>query len=136
MKKQGEKMPQTNQDAPIREATDNTIEEMSETEFRIYIVNLICEVKDGVNSEIKQKMQEVKDHFNEELETVKKGRNIQNEGINKSNCKFNGKYHHTLDHFEDRTSDNDDKIFNIENKVNNAVKMVRNHEKEIPEIMG
>ena len=64
-------MPQTNQDAPIRESTDNT-EEMSKKEFRMYIVKLICKVKDGTWSEIKEKTQEVKDHFNKELEIVKK----------------------------------------------------------------
>ena len=32
----------------------------------------ICETKDGIDNEIKEKIQEVKDHFNKDLEIVKK----------------------------------------------------------------
>ena len=36
-----------------------------------------------------------------------------------------------LDYLEDRTSDNEDKIFNLENKVAQTEKMVRNHEQNL-----
>ena len=39
-----------------------------------------------------------------------------------------------LDHLEDRTSDNEDKIFNLENKVAQTEKMVRNHEQNLQEL--
>ena len=39
-----------------------------------------------------------------------------------------------LDHLEDRTSDNEDKIFNPENKVAQTEKMVTNHEQNPQEL--
>ena len=48
MKKQGNRVPQTNQDAPTIESIDKTVEEMSEKEFRKYIVRPIFEIKDGI----------------------------------------------------------------------------------------
>ena len=39
-----------------------------------------------------------------------------------------------LDHLEDRTSDNEDKIFNLENKVSQTERMVRNHEQNLQEL--
>ena len=59
-KNQGNKPLQTNQDTPITESIDTTVEEMSEKEFRMYIVKLVCGVKDDVRSEIRDKIQEVK----------------------------------------------------------------------------
>ena len=70
--KQGNKKEQTKQDAPIREATDNTIEEISKKKFGSIWLIWICETKDGIKSESKEKIQEVKDNFNKELEIVKK----------------------------------------------------------------
>ena len=61
VKKQGNKVPQTNPDVPTIESIDNTVEEMSE-EFRKYIVRLIFKIKDGIG----EKIQEVKDHVNRE----------------------------------------------------------------------
>ena len=68
MNNQGNKVPQTNQDVPTIESIDNTVEEMSEKEFRKYIVRLIFEIKDGIG----EKIQEVKDHFNKETEITKR----------------------------------------------------------------
>ncbi len=42
-----------NQNAPIIEYIDNTVKEMSGEEFRMYIVKLICNVKDNVRSKIR-----------------------------------------------------------------------------------
>ena len=45
---------------------------MSEKEFRIYKAKLSCEIKDDIRNEIREKIQEVKDHFNKEAETLKR----------------------------------------------------------------
>lgn len=52
MKKQGKKAPQTNQDATIIECIDSTVEEMSEKEFRMYIIKMICIVKDDIREQM------------------------------------------------------------------------------------
>lgn len=53
MKKEGNKLPQMNQNASITDSINNTLKEMSEKKFRMYRVKLICEVEDdvGVKSE-------------------------------------------------------------------------------------
>ena len=60
-------MPQRNEDVPTIEFIDITVEEMSEMEFKKYIVILIFEIKDGIG----EKIQEVKEHFNKEAEIIK-----------------------------------------------------------------
>ena len=46
MKKQGKKMSQTNLDSILIESSDSMVEEMSEKQFRIYIIKMIHETKD------------------------------------------------------------------------------------------
>ena len=62
MKKQGKKVFQTNQDSILIKSNDSMVEEMSEKEFRIYIIKMICKVK----NEIREQMQATKDHFNKQ----------------------------------------------------------------------
>uniref|UniRef100_A0A8D2DGF2 A-kinase anchor protein 18 n=1 Tax=Sciurus vulgaris TaxID=55149 RepID=A0A8D2DGF2_SCIVU len=50
------------------ESNDSMLAEMSEKNFRLYMIKMICEAKD----EIREQMQEVKDHFNKEIEILKK----------------------------------------------------------------
>ena len=38
----------------------------------MYIIKLISEVRDDVRSEIREEIQEVKDHFNKEIEILKR----------------------------------------------------------------
>ena len=55
MKKQGNKAPQTSQDVPTIESIDNTVEEMSEKEFRKYIVRLIFKIKDIIGNTVRER---------------------------------------------------------------------------------
>ena len=52
MKKQGKKMIQTNLDSILRKSNDSMVEEMSEKDFRLYMIKEICEAK----AEIRQQM--------------------------------------------------------------------------------
>ena len=89
----------------------------------MYLVKLIWEVNDDVREQI----QVAKDHFNKErfwkqteiLEIKETINQIKNsiEGIT-----------NRLDHLEDRTSGNVDKIYNFEKRVDHREQMLRNHE--------
>ena len=57
MKKQGKKMIQTNLDSVLIESNDSMLEEMSEKDFRLYMIKMICEAKD----EIREQMQAMND---------------------------------------------------------------------------
>ncbi len=63
MKKQGRKVPPTNQDTTTIESTDSTVGEMSEKEFRIYITKMIWELKKDLSKQIQAKI----DHSNKEI---------------------------------------------------------------------
>ena len=131
MYKQGEKVPQ-NQDVPTTESTDDTVEKMSEKEVNRYIVRLIFKIKDGIG----EKIQEAKAYFNKEAEIIKRNeaeilemKEIMNQIKNSMENIIN-----RLDHLEDGTSDNEDKIYTLENKVGFIEKMVRNQEQKFQKI--
>ena len=63
MRKQGKKMSQKNLDTISIKPNDSTAEEMSEREFRMYIIKTIREA----NKEMKEQMQALNDHTNQEL---------------------------------------------------------------------
>ena len=84
MKKQGKKMIQTNLHSILIESSDSMGEEMSEKEFKIYIIKMIHEAKDEIkeqrqamndhsNKQMKEQLQE--DHFNKEIQILKKNKN-------------------------------------------------------------
>ena len=62
MRKQGKKMSQTNLDTISLKSNDNTVEEMSEREFRMFIIKTIREA----NKEMKEQMQALNDHTNQQ----------------------------------------------------------------------
>ena len=93
MRKQGKKIFQTNLDATSIKSNDRMAEEMTEREFRMYIIKIIREtnkmkeqmhalndemkeqmqaLNDHTNRQLKEQIQEAKDHFNKELEILKK----------------------------------------------------------------
>ena len=83
MRKQGKKMLQTNLDVTSIKPNDSMAEEMTEREFRMYIIKMIREANDEMqeqiqalndrtNRQLKEQIQEAKDHFNKELEILKK----------------------------------------------------------------
>ena len=47
-KKQEKKMIQTNLDSILIEYNDSMLEEMSEKDFRLYMIKMICEAKDEI----------------------------------------------------------------------------------------
>ena len=53
-------MIQTNLDSILIESSDSMIEEMSEKDFRLYMIKMIHEAKD----EIREQMQAMNDHTN------------------------------------------------------------------------
>ena len=63
MKKQGKKTSQTNLDSIAIKSNDSMAEEMSEREFRIYIMEMITEA----NKEMKEQMQALNDCNNRQL---------------------------------------------------------------------
>ena len=78
MKKQGKKVSLTNQDAIVIESNDSMAVEMTEKEFRICILKMVPEAKDKIRVQIqamhdhssrqlKEQMQEAKEHFNKEI---------------------------------------------------------------------
>ena len=94
MRKQGKKMSQTNLVTVSIKYNDSTGEEMSEREFRMYITETIREankemkeqmqalknemneqmqaLNDHTNWQLKEQIWEARDHFNKELEILKK----------------------------------------------------------------
>ena len=75
-------MYQTNLNAISIKINDSTAEEMSEREFRMYIIKTIRVAKEMkeqmqalnecTNQQLKEQIQEAKEHFNKELEILKK----------------------------------------------------------------
>ena len=76
-------MLQTNLDGTSMKPNDSMAEEMTEREFRMYIIKMIREANDEMkeqmqalndctNRQLKELIQEAKDHFNKELEIFKK----------------------------------------------------------------
>ena len=74
---------QTNLDTISIKPNNSTAEEMSEREFRMYIIKTIREVNeemkeqmqalnDHTNQQLKEQIQKARDHFNKELEILKK----------------------------------------------------------------
>ena len=70
-------MIQTNLDSILIESSDSIIEEMSEKDFRLYMIKMIREAKDEIreqmqamndhtNKQLKEQLQEAKDNFNKE----------------------------------------------------------------------
>ena len=98
-------MSQTNLDNISIKPNDSTAEEMSEREFRMYIIKTIKEaneeikkqmqalkeemkeqmqaLNDRTNNQLKEQIREAKDHFNKVRDTEKKQTNPWNEGNNK-----------------------------------------------------
>ena len=62
MRKQGKKMSQTNLDTISIKPNDSAAEEMSEREFRMYIIKTIREA-----NEMKEQMQALNVHTNQQL---------------------------------------------------------------------
>lgn len=56
-------MIQTNLDSILIESNDSMLEEMSEKDFRLYMIKMIREAKD----EIREQMQAMNDHNNKKL---------------------------------------------------------------------
>ncbi len=126
MKKQGNKVLQTNQATPIRES----IEEMSEKEFWMYLVKMFYDLKNYIReqaqefcSKITESLQEMKDHFCKDiLEVLRRNKDEIIEGkesLNQLKSSMES-ITHRQDHLEDRTSGNEDKIYNLENKVDHG----------------
>ena len=75
-------MIQTNLDSILIESSDSMVEEMSEKDFRLYMIKMIHEAKDEIREQmqamndntnkLKEQLQEAKDHFNKEIEILKK----------------------------------------------------------------
>ena len=63
MRKQGKKMSQTNLDTISIKHNDSSAEEMSEREFRMYVIKTIREP----NEEMKEQMQALNDRTNQQL---------------------------------------------------------------------
>uniref|UniRef100_A0A8D2DIM8 L1 transposable element RRM domain-containing protein n=1 Tax=Sciurus vulgaris TaxID=55149 RepID=A0A8D2DIM8_SCIVU len=158
MRKQGKKMLQTNLDVTSIKPNDSMAEEMTEKEFRMYIIKMIREANeemkeqmqalndemkeqmqaliDRTNRQLKEQIQEAKDHFNKELEILKKNQTEildMKETINQIKNSIES-ISNRIEHLEDRTSDIEDKIFNLENKAEQTEKMVRNHEQNLQEL--
>ena len=88
-------MSQTNLDTLSIKPNHSTAEEMSEREFRMYIIKTIREaneemkeqmqaLNDRTYQQLKEQIWEARDHFSKELEMLKKiNRNPCNEGNNK-----------------------------------------------------
>ena len=123
MRKQGKKIYQTNQDGIAIKSSDSTAEEMSEREFRMYIIKMIREaneemkeqmqaLNDSTNQQLKEQIREAKEHFNKELEILEKNQTEILEMKEKIESLTN-----RIENLEDRTSDIEDKIFNLENKA-------------------
>ena len=83
MRKQGKKMSQTHLDNISTKPNDSTAEEMSEREFRMYIIKTTREVNeemkeqmqalnDRTNQQLKEQVREARYHFNKELEIMEK----------------------------------------------------------------
>ena len=83
MRKQGKKMSQTNLDTISIKLNDSRAEEMSEMEFRMYIIKTIREANEEkkeqmqelnkcTNQQLKEQIREAKEHVNKELEILKK----------------------------------------------------------------
>ena len=79
-------MSETNLDTISIKPNDSTAEEMSEREFRMYIIKTIKEaneemkeqmqaLNDHTNQQLKEQIWEARDHFNKELEILKKNPN-------------------------------------------------------------
>ncbi len=95
MKKQGKKVPKTNQDITLLESMDSTTEEITEKKFRMYIIKTFCELKDKIREQtqsakdhfdkgLHKQIQEAKDYFNETEVLEKKPKILQiKEAINK-----------------------------------------------------
>ena len=93
-------------------------------------------LNDRTNQMLKEKMQEAKDHFNKEIEILKKNQTEileMKETINQVKNSIES-ITNRIQHLEDRTSDIGDKIFNLENKVDQTEKMVRNHKQNLQEL--
>ena len=74
-------MIQTSLDSILIESNDTMVEEMSENDFRLYMIKMIHEAKDEIREQmqamnntnnLKEYLQEAKDHFNKVLEILKK----------------------------------------------------------------
>ena len=75
-------MVQTNLDSIVIESNDSMVEEMSEKDFRLYMIKMIHEAKDEIREQLqamndntnklKEHLQEAKDHYNKEIEILKK----------------------------------------------------------------
>lgn len=61
MKRQGKKVPQTNQNTTLLEFMARTTEEITKKEFRKYIIKKFCELKDDIRE---QKMILTKSYIN------------------------------------------------------------------------
>ena len=76
MTKQGKKMSQTNIDTISMKPTDSTAEEMSEREFRMYIIKTIRKAKEmneqmqALKEEMKEQMQALNDPTNQQLRAI------------------------------------------------------------------
>ena len=75
-------MIETNLDSIVKESNDSMLEEMSEKDFRLYMIKMIHEAKDEIREQmqamndntnkLKEHLQEAKDHFKKEIEILKK----------------------------------------------------------------
>ena len=75
-------MIQANLDSILIESNDIMLEEMSENDFRLYMIKMICEAKDEIRAQmqamndntnkLREQLQEAKDHFNKEMKILKK----------------------------------------------------------------
>ena len=128
MRKQGKKLSQKNLEATSVIFNDSMAEAMSESEFRVYIMKIIRQVDDEIreqmqalncctNQQLKKKMQETKDHFNKDIEILKKSNKIYE--IKKTIKQIKSSIVsiiNRLDQLEDRIPDIEDKVINLENK--------------------
>ena len=74
-------MIQTNLDSIVIESNDSMLEEMSEKDFRLYMIKMICKAKDEIREQmqamndninkLKEQLQEGKDHFKKVIEIIK-----------------------------------------------------------------
>ncbi|KAG3264839.1 hypothetical protein H1C71_001160, partial [Ictidomys tridecemlineatus] len=146
MKRQGKKGPQAMQVNSTLEEVIAATDGMSDREVRIYMLQMIWSLKedmrqqnqtmkDHIDKELHKQIQEVKDHFHREIEEIK-NKQIEILEMQEAINQLKNSIENTtsrVDHLEDRTSDNEDRVFQLEKNIDISASLLRNHEQNIQE---
>uniref|UniRef100_A0A8C5ZK79 L1 transposable element RRM domain-containing protein n=2 Tax=Marmota marmota marmota TaxID=9994 RepID=A0A8C5ZK79_MARMA len=147
MKRQGKKGPQAMQVNSTLEEVIAAADGMSDKEFRIYMLQMIWSLKEDIrqqnqtmkdhfNNELHKQIQEAKDQLYREIEVIKNKQTEileMQEAINQLKNSIENTTSR-VEHLEDRTSDNEDKVFQLEKNIDSSARLLRNHEQNIQEI--